>query len=138
MNLGSGSITGGIAGMAVIALLSGCSRASLLGGPGPEGAHHASPAEIERLAVLEPGKKFDTPDECRQQLIALAHASSPEQLIQISKLEVRAYHTSGEGPSAVHHEYACLGKQLMARSWIGKPTSLPAPHGPNQHAAEAH
>jgi hypothetical protein len=126
------------AGCALLLLLVGCSRASLLGGPGPEAAHHASPAEIERLAELKTVKKFESKDECRQRLMAVAHVGSPDQLIKISDLEVRAYHSTGEGDAAVHHEYSCLDKQLVERSWTGKASAAGAPAHSDDHAPEVH
>ncbi len=110
-------------------LLVGCSRASLLGGPGPEVAHHASPAHAERLAELEPVAKFKTKDACRARLAQLAHIDDPAKLTKISDLEVRGYHSQGEGASQVHHEYSCVGKELLERSWTGG-------HG-GEHGAEA-
>jgi hypothetical protein len=110
--------------------LSGCSRASLLGGPGPEAAYHASPAHSERLAELKEVRKFKTKDACRQQLAILAHADDPAKLTKISDLEVRGYHSEGEGDAQVHHEYSCVGKQLLERSWAGG-------HG-GEHAATEH
>jgi hypothetical protein len=121
-----------------ILLLAGCSRASLLGGPGPEVAHHASPAESERLAEIKEVRKFDTKDECRQHLLAVSHAASPEQLIKISELEVRSYHSTGEGAATVHHEYSCVGKQLLERSWTGKAAAPPAPAHSSGHSPEVH
>lgn len=91
-------------------LLAGCSRASLLGGPGPEAAHHASPAHSERLAELKDVRKFKTKDACRQHLATLAYADDPAKLVKISDLEVRGYHSEGEGDAQVHHEYSCVGK----------------------------
>jgi hypothetical protein len=110
----------------LLLLLAGCSRASLLGGPGPEAAHHASPAHAERLAELETGPKFKTKDACRAHIAALAHLADPATLTKISDLEVRAYHTEGD----VHHEYSCVGKQMMERSWTGG-------HG-GEHASTEH
>ncbi len=108
-------------------LLVGCSRASLLGGPGPEAAHHASPAHAERLAELETGRKFKSKDQCRAHIATLAHVADPAALTKISDLEVRAYHTEGE----VHHEYSCVGKQMLERSWTGG-------HGGAEHASAEH
>jgi hypothetical protein len=110
-------------------LLVGCSRASLLGGPGPEVAHHASPAHLERLAELHEVRKFKSKDECRRELATLAHAEDPAKLIKISDLEVRGYHSEGEGASQVHHEFSCVGKTLLERSWTGG-------HGEHHAAAE--
>ena len=127
------TITSGRACMALPLLLlalSGCSRASLLGGPGPEAAYHASPAHSERLAELKEVRKFKTKDACRQQLAILAHADDPAKLTKISDLEVRGYHSEGEGDAQVHHEYSCVGKQLLERSWAGG-------HG-GEHAATEH
>ena len=107
-------------------LLVGCSRASLLGGPGPEVAHHASPAQSERLAELEAVRKFKSKDECRTHIATLAHLADAAALTKISDLEVRAYHTECD----VHHEYSCVGKQMMERSWSDG-------HG-DQHAAAEH
>lgn len=107
-------------------LLVGCSRASLLGGPGPEAAHHASLAHEERLAELKSVKKFKSKDECRGHIATLAHVADPAALAKISDLEVRAYHTEGD----VHHEYSCVGKEMLERSWTGG-------HG-GAHAAAGH
>jgi hypothetical protein len=125
------------AGYVALLLLAGCSRASLLGGPGPEAAHHASPAEIERLAELKTVKKFKSKDACRQHLMQVSHVGS-DQLIKISDLEVRAYHSTGEGSAAVHHEYSCVDKQLLERSWTGKASASPAPEHSDDHASEVH
>jgi hypothetical protein len=114
-------------------LLVGCSRASLLGGPGPEAAHHASPAHAERLAELETGRKFKSKDECRSHIATLAHLADPAALTKISDLEVRAYHSEGD----VHHEYSCVGKQMMERSWSaghGHQHASAAQHGAEEHA----
>jgi hypothetical protein len=119
-------------------LLVGCSRASLLGGPGPEAAHHASPAESERLAELKALQKFKTKDECRQHLMTVSHAGSADQLIKISDLEVRGYHSTGEGSATVHHEYSCVGKQLLERSWSGKAPGAPASAHSAEHSPEVH
>jgi hypothetical protein len=126
------------AACALLLVLVGCSRASLLGGPGPEKAHHASLAESERVAELKAGKKFETKDECLQHLITVAHVASPDQLINISNLEVRAYHSTGEGPASVHHEYSCVDKQLLERSWSGKASSTAVPAHSDDHASEVH
>lgn len=136
-----------LTGAAMLLLLAGCSRSSLLGGPGPEAAHHASPASSERLALLEAGKKFKSKDGCRQHLLTLAHASSPNELVRISDNEVRGYHSTGQGAAAVHHEYSCVGEQFMERSWTGSPAQAhgaarhgaghePAEHEPESHEAE--
>jgi hypothetical protein len=94
----------------VLTALAGCSRASLLGGPGPEVAHHASPAESERLALLEEVRKFDSKDACKAHLKTLAHGA---ELVEVSAKEVRAYHAAGN----VAHEYSCADKVLLERSW---------------------
>jgi hypothetical protein len=52
--------------------------------------------------------------------------ADPAMLTKISDMEVRAYHTEGE----VHHEYSCVGKQMLERSWTGA-------HG-EQHASAEH
>jgi hypothetical protein len=112
-------------------LLVGCSRASLLGGPGPEAKHHASPAHAERLAELETGRKFKSKDECRAHIATLAHVADAAALTKISDLEVRAYHMEGN----VHHEYSCVGKQMMERSWTGGHGDQ---HASAEHGAEGH
>lgn len=96
--------------LAAAVALAGCSRASLLGGPGPEVAHHPSPAETERLAVLEEVRKFDGKDACKAHLATLAHGAP---LVEVSAKEVRAYHSA----AGVHHEYSCADKVLLERSW---------------------
>jgi hypothetical protein len=98
-----------LAGLVCLAL-AGCSRASLLGGPGPEAAYHPSPAESERLAFLEEVRKFDSKDECKARLKTLAHGA---ELVEVSAKEVRAYHSA----DGVHHEYSCADKVLLERSW---------------------
>ncbi len=113
-------------------LLVGCSRASLLGGPGPEAAHHASPAHAERLAELKTGAKFKTKDQCRAHIATLAQLADPAALTKISDLEVRAYHSEGE----VHHEYSCVGKQMLERSWTGDHGG--AEHASAEHAGDSH
>ena len=112
-------------------LLAACSRASLLGGPGPEVAHHASPAEIERLALAEPVKSFDSKEACKARLEALAHEHGAE-VIKISEKEYRAYASKPWGEGEIHHEYSCAGKDLTERSWGTKPG------GGTDHAEETH
>ncbi len=119
-------------------VLTGCSRASLLGGPGPEVAHHASPAESERLALLEAVRKFETKDECKSHIAQLAHVGE-DQLVKVSDAEVRAYHSAGEGASIVHHEYSCVGKQMLERSWTGHKSGIAhAPKDATDLAPEVH
>jgi hypothetical protein len=103
-------------GPVLLLLLAGCSRASLLGGPGPEVEHHASPAQSERLAVAEPVRKFDSKDGCRARLQALAGEHGGE-IVQISDNEYRAYASKPWGEKELHHEYSCVGKALTERSW---------------------
>jgi hypothetical protein len=122
-----------LAGTALLVLV-GCSRASLLGGPGPEVAYHPSPAETERLAVLEEVRKFKTKDACKAHLASLAHGA---ELVEVSAKEVRAYHSAG----GVHHEYSCTDKLLLERSWkAGDPVVHAAAHsdGVDDHAEPAH
>jgi hypothetical protein len=114
-------------------MLTACSRASLLGGPGPEVAHHASPAEIERLAVAEPVKKFKTKDACKAHLEGLAHGHGGAEVVQISATEFRTYSSKPWGEKEIHHEYSCLGKELIERSW-----SSQAGGAEEHHAEEAH
>lgn len=115
-------------GVAALLLLAGCSRASLLGGPGPEVAHHASPAESERLALLEEKRKFDSKEACKAHLKTLAHGA---ELVEVSAKEVRAYQSEGE----VHHEYSCADKVLLERSWKqgGFEVDAAAHHGDADH-----
>ena len=101
-------------------VLTACSRESLIGGPGPEVAHHASPAEMERLAVAEPVKKFKTVEACKAHLEALGHEHGAAEIVQISEKEFRAYASKPWGESEIHHEYACNGKELTERSWTAK------------------
>jgi len=96
--------------LAALVASTGCSRASLLGGPGPEVAHHTTPAETERLAVLEEVRTFDSKDACKAHLSGLAHRA---ELVEVSAKEVRAYHSA----DGVHHEYSCADKVLLERSW---------------------
>jgi hypothetical protein len=114
-------------------MLTACSRASLLGGPGPEVAHHASPAEIERLAVAEPVKKFKTKDACKAHLEGLAHGHERAEFVQISESEFRTYSSKPWGDKEIHHEYSCVGKELTERSWASKPGGAE-----EHHAEEAH
>jgi hypothetical protein len=114
-------------------MLTACSRASLLGGPGPEVAHHASPAEIERLAIAEPVKKFKTKDACKAHLEGLAHGHGGAEVVQISETEFRTYSSKPWGEKEIHHEYSCLGKELTKRAWWSK-----AGEGEEHHAEEAH
>jgi hypothetical protein len=114
-------------------MLTACSRASLLGGPGPEVAHHASPAEIERLAVAEPVRKFKTKDACKAHLEGLAQGHEGAGVVQISKTEFRTYSSKPWGGKEIHHEYSCLGKELIERSWSSK-----AGGAEEHHAEEAH
>ena len=127
--MGAGAARFDMAMVAALLLLAGCSRASLLGGPGPEAAHHASPASSERTAELV----TKTADACHAQLIALAHLDGPDRLIRISDLEVRGYHSTGEAAAAVHHEYSCVGGQLLERSWTGASSAAQAPHSAPEH-----
>jgi len=113
-------------------ILGACSRASLLGGPGPEVAHHASPAAIERLAVAEPVRKFDSKEKCRARLAALAHEHGGGEVVEISANEIRTYASTPWGDGAVHHEYSCFGKALTERSWLSQGG------GEAHHAEEAH
>ena len=124
MTAGLGRI--GLAGLIVLAL-AGCSRASLLGGPGPEVAHHASPAETERLALLEKVRKFKSKDACKAHLATLAHGS---ELVEISAKEVRAYHSEG----GVNHEYSCADKLLLERSWKSDGDTHAAAHHEPGHS----
>lgn len=114
-------------------VLAACSRASLLGGPGPEVEHHASPAALERLAVAEPVKTFDSKEKCRARLEALAHEHGGGEVVQISENEVRAYASQPWGDGQVHHEYSCVGKALTERSW-----SSHGAGGEAHHAEETH
>ena len=118
---------------ALFLVLAACSRASLLGGPGPEVEHHASPAEIERLAVAEPIAKFKSKEACKARLAALAHEHGGGEIVQISENEFRAYASQPWGDSAIHHEYSCVGKALTERSW-GTRTGGSA----DAHADETH
>jgi hypothetical protein len=113
-------------------LLAACSRASLLGGPGPEVEHHAAPAEIERLAVAEPVKSFDSKEACKARLEALAHEHGAE-VIKISEKEYRAYASKPWGESEIHHEYSCAGKDLTERSWGTKAGGADAHHAEETH-----
>jgi hypothetical protein len=112
----------------ILALAVGCSSRSLLGGPGPAVAHHASPAASERLAEHEAVRAYKTAEQCRQGLVALAHVD-PAALVEISKYEVRGYHSAGD----VHHEYSCVGSKLLERSWKTASASPTAHHGPAEH-----
>lgn len=125
--MGAGAARFDMAMVAAMLLLAGCSKASLLGGPGPQAAHHASPASSERTAELVAMRKFKTVEACHAQLIALAHLDGPDRLIRISDLEVRGYHSAGQGAATVHHEYSCFGAQMMERSWAD---ADPSPHSP--------
>lgn len=116
---------------AVFLLLAACSRASLLGGPGPEVAHHASPAEMERLAVAEKVGKFKSKEACKARLAALAHRHGGGEVVQISEKEYRAYASKPWGEGEIHHEYSCAGKELTERSWSSK--SAEAHHGEETH-----
>ena len=129
-------------GGAALALLvlAGCSRASLLGGPGPEVAHHASPAEAERLALPEPVRKFKTLAACRTHLESLAHEHGGSgEVVQISDIELRAYASQPWGEGEIHHEYACVGRELTERSWKVGAASAEA-HGAEEphEGGEAH
>jgi hypothetical protein len=115
-------------------LLTACSRASLLGGPGPEVAHHASPAEAERLAVAEPVRKFKTKDACKAHLASLSHGNEEAEVVQISETEFRTYSSKPWGEKEIHHEYSCVGKELIERSWSSKPGGAEEHH----EAAEKH
>lgn len=97
--------------------LSGCSRASLLGGPGPEVVHHESPAETERLAVIEPVRKFKSAEACKARLASLGQEHGGGEVVQIAENEFRAYASQPWGAGEVHHEYSCVGKELSERSW---------------------
>ena len=124
----------GIAALIVLAMLTGCSRASLLGGPGPEVAHHASPAESERLAVLEPVRKFKTLDGCKAHLQELSQEHGGGEMVQISDKEYRIYASKPWGESEIHHEYSCFGKELAERSWTARPGAAAGAH--HEGAAE--
>ena len=113
-------------------LLTACSRASLLGGPGPEVEHHASPAAIERLAVAEPVKKFDSEEACRARLEALAGEHGGE-VVQIAQNEYRAYASEPWGENEVHHEYSCVGEELSERSWSSHAAEAEAHHAEETH-----
>jgi hypothetical protein len=89
------------------------------------------------VAELKAVKKFETKDECRQHLIEVSHVG-PDRLIKISDLEVRAYHSTGEGSATIHHEYSCVDKQLLKRSWSGKASGLPAPAHSAEHMPDVH
>jgi hypothetical protein len=117
---------------AAFLILAACSRASLLGGPGPEVEHHAAPAEIERLALAEPVKSFDSKEACKARLEALAHEHGAE-VIKISEKEYRTYASTPWGEGETHHEYSCAGKDLTERSWGAKADGADA-----HHAEEAH
>lgn len=118
---------------ALFLVLAACSRASLLGGPGPEVEHHASPAEIERLAVAEPLAKFKSKDACKARLAALAHEHGGGEIVQISENEFRTYASQPWGDSAIHHEYSCVGKALTERSWGTKTGGSGAGHADETH-----
>ena len=117
---------------ALLLLLAACSRASLLGGPGPEVAHHPSPAESERLAIAEPLGKFKSNDACRARLETLAHEHGAE-IVQISEKEFRAYSSEPWGEGAIHHEYGCAGKLLTERSWRAQAAGAAADHADETH-----
>jgi hypothetical protein len=114
----------------VLLALAGCSRASLLGGPGPEVADHVSPAQSERLAVLEEVRKFKSKEACKAHLTRLAHGA---ELVEVSAKEVRAYHAQG----SVAHEYSCADKVLLERSWKTDGELAHAAAG-HQKAGDAH
>lgn len=117
---------------ALFLVLAACSRASLLGGPGPEVEHHASPAEIERLAVAEPVAKFKSKEACKARLAALAHEHGGE-VLQISEKEYRTYASKPWGEGAIHHEYSCAGTALTERSWTSMGGGEEARHAEETH-----
>ena len=118
---------------ALFLLLAACSRASLLGGPGPEVEHHASPAEIERLAVAEKVGKYKSKEACKARLAALAHEHGDGEIVQISENEFRAYASQPWGDSAIHHEYSCVGKALTERSWSSQSAGSDTHHAEETH-----
>jgi hypothetical protein len=118
---------------AILLILAACSRASLLGWPGPEVAHHASPAQVERLAVAEPVKTFKTKEACKARLDALAHEHGGGEVVQISEKEYRAYASKPWGEGEIHHEYSCAGKALTERSWTSKAGGADAHHTGETH-----
>jgi len=118
---------------ALFLLLAACSRASLLGGPGPEVAHHASPAESERLAVAEKVASFKNKEACRARLEALAHEHGGGEIVQISEYEFRAYASQPWGEGQIHHEYSCAGKALTERSWAAQAHAASAGHAEETH-----
>ena len=118
----------GTVALLMLALV-GCSRASLLGGPGPEVVHHAVPAPSERLAVLEAKREFDSKADCKAHLATLADGA---ELVEVSAKEVRAYHSE----AGVHHEYSCADRQLLERSWRSDDPDQSAGHGTDGHADE--
>ena len=114
-------------------ILGACSRASLVGGPGPEVEHHPSPAAMERLAVAEKRGKFKSKEACKARLEALAHEHGAAEVVQISESEYRAYASQPWGEGAIHHEYGCAGKQLTERSWMSGTEGAEAHHSEETH-----
>ena len=120
--------------------LSGCSRASLLGGPGPEVVHHESPAETERLAVAEPVGKYKSTEACKARLAARSQEHGGGEIVQIAENEFRSYASQPWGEGEVHHEYTCVGKILTERSWkTGGTHAAPVHHASEvEHSTESH
>lgn len=105
-------------GLIGLLALAGCSRASLLGGPGPEIVQHETPAPTERLALLEQKRKFKSKAACKAHLETLAHGA---ELVEVSAKEVRAYHPE----AGVHHEFSCADRILLERAWRSDEAPLP-------------